>query len=52
MEHVEEQRLDDVVAMMAERDLRESVLGRERIQRTAAKATATTCARAATPRRA
>ena len=35
VEEIEEQRLDDVVAMMAERDLRESVFGGERVQRAA-----------------
>src|SRR3982751_6572502 len=37
MEEIEEQRLDDVVAMMAERDLRKSIIGRERVQRSATK---------------
>ncbi len=40
MEHVEEQRLDHVVAMMAERDLREARALGMRIQRTATQARA------------
>jgi len=39
-EQVQEQRLDDVVAMMAERDLRHAVLGREAVQGAAAQARA------------
>ena len=39
-EQVEEQRLDDVVAMMAERDLGDAVLGGEAVQRAAAQARA------------